>query len=89
MTTDYQSFTTKATPKAERRKLNIGDIWSNAAKCLACGEVVRSKNRHDYATCGCGGLSVDGGSWYSKRMGAGEYQNMVEFYDDAEGYGER
>lgn len=86
MTTDYQQFTTKATPKAERRKLDIGDIWSNAAKCLGCTEIVRSKNRHDYVTCSCERVAVDGGSWYAKRAcnTAGMYEDLIEYYDDAE-----
>lgn len=66
-TFDYQSICTKDTPKLERRKKDIGDIWSNSAQCLKCGEILRSKNRHDYVTCKCGNLSVDGGSWYCKR----------------------
>lgn len=83
--TDYQSFTTKDTPKEQRKKYGIGDIWSNAAKCLKCGEVVRSRNRHDYVTCKCGNLAVDGGSWYTKRMcrdGWDTMQDMIERYDD-------
>lgn len=65
-TTDYQTFTTKDMSIEQRRKLNVGDIWSNAVKCKLCGDVIRSKNRHDYVTCKCGEVSVDGGSWYIK-----------------------
>lgn len=79
---DYQSFTKIDTPKEERRKLNIGDIYSNAAKCLECNTVVRSKNRHDFTMCPCGALAVDGGSWYAKRMTNGEYEELAEIYAD-------
>jgi hypothetical protein len=65
--TDYHDFVDKHTPKKERRRLNTGDIYINAATCKICGEHIRSKNRHDYVTCKCGNLSVDGGSWYAKR----------------------
>lgn len=65
--TDYHDFTTIDTPKEERRRLNVGDIWINAATCGRCGETVRSKNRHDFASCSCRGIAVDGGSWYCKR----------------------
>lgn len=65
--TDYHDFTTIDTPKEERRKLNVGDIWVNAAQCLKCGEIVRSRNRHDFRYCKCGNVAVDGGSWYAKR----------------------
>ena len=63
---DYQDFTTIDTPKEERRKINVGDIYSNSAKCLECGDEIRSKNRHDYVRCSCGNVAIDGGSWYSK-----------------------
>jgi hypothetical protein len=42
-------------------------ISTNKAKCLACGETLESRHRHDYVTCSCGNLSVDGGKDYLKR----------------------
>jgi hypothetical protein len=39
----------------------------NKAKCLKCNTVVESKYRHDYVTCNCGNVSVDGGNDYLKR----------------------
>ena len=78
--TDYHDFTNIDTPKDERRKLGVGDIWMNAVECRACGEVIRSKNRHDYQTCKCGGCSVDGGSWYSKQ--SGNVVSRCESYTD-------
>jgi hypothetical protein len=39
----------------------------NIAKCLLCGDIIESKHRHDYVTCKCGNLSVDGGQDYWKR----------------------
>lgn len=65
--TDYHDFTSKDTPIAERRRLHVGDVWRNEAKCLGCGDTIRSTNRHDFRSCKCGNLSVDGGSWYCKR----------------------
>ncbi len=38
----------------------------NIAKCLACDTVLWSVNRHDYMTCKCGSLSIDGGIEYRK-----------------------
>ena len=76
VTPDYHFSCTIDTPEAERRKMNMGDIYSNQAKCLSCNEVIRSKNRHDYVTCSCGKLSVDGGSWYLKR--SGDFKNSLE-----------
>jgi len=66
---DYHDFTTIDTPKAERAKKNVGDIWINQIKCLKCKDVIRSQNRHDYRTCECGAVSVDGGSCCLKRSG--------------------
>jgi hypothetical protein len=83
-TTDYHTFTTPKTPKSHRRKLDIGDIYSNAAKCLQCEEVVRSTNRHDFRSCSCGTLTVDGGSWYAKRIGdPAKWEDMSIMFDDA------
>lgn len=42
-------------------------ILRNRAKCLKCGEIIESKHRHDYVTCKCGNLAVDGGRDYLKR----------------------
>lgn len=64
METDYTVFTHIDMPAAERKKLDIGNIYMNVAKCTRCGWIIRSKNRHDYQTCKCGAVSVDGGSWY-------------------------
>lgn len=42
-------------------------LVQNAAKCLLCGEILQSKHRHDYRTCSCGNLMVDGGLDYVRR----------------------
>lgn len=42
-------------------------IVINAAKCNECGEVKISLHRHDFRTCKCGNISVDGGTDYIKR----------------------
>lgn len=65
--TDYHDFMDKDTPKEERRRLNAGAIYINATTCKLCGDRIRSKNRHDFVTCKCGNVSVDGGSWYARR----------------------
>ena len=82
--TDYQKFTVRSTPKESRDRLGIGNIYSNTATCLICNETIRSINRHDYRTCKCGNLSVDGGSWHLGRgfKKGGSYKDMVEYYDD-------
>jgi hypothetical protein len=39
----------------------------NQAKCLKCGDVIVSRHTHDFVTCSCGALSVDGGISYARR----------------------
>ena len=82
-TVDYQTFTTKDMPKAERRALDVGHLWSNSVRCLACGETIRSRNRHDFVWCSCENVAVDGGSWYLKRVGGTKgYEELSEVYND-------
>lgn len=47
-------------------------IISNSVQCLECGEGIWSAHRHDYVTCSCGKISVDGGMDYLKRVGNGK-----------------
>ena len=44
-------------------------ILSNQIKCLHCGESIYSAHRHDFVTCTCGSVSVDGGMNYFRRAG--------------------
>jgi hypothetical protein len=36
----------------------------NRAKCAKCDTVIESKHRHDFVTCYCGSIFVDGGTDY-------------------------
>jgi len=38
----------------------------NRVQCLLCYDIIESKFRHDYVTCSCGNVSVDGGQDYCK-----------------------
>lgn len=42
-------------------------IIKNMARCKKCGDVIESKYRHDFVTCSCGEVSVDGGRDYLRR----------------------
>lgn len=42
-------------------------ILRNQAECPRCGELVASIHRHDYRSCSCGGIAVDGGISYLRR----------------------
>ena len=39
-------------------------ITRNAARCKKCGDVIESKHLHDWVTCECGAIFVDGGREY-------------------------
>jgi hypothetical protein len=39
----------------------------NAIRCLSCNDIIESEFRHDFRTCSCGKVSVDGGLDYLKR----------------------
>jgi len=45
-------------------------IIQNAVTCLGCRDFIVSKHRHDFVTCTCGAISVDGGQAYLRRVGS-------------------
>lgn len=51
-------------------------IIQNAVSCLACGDFIVSKHRHDFVTCTCGAVSVDGGQSYLRRVG--DFRNSID-----------
>jgi NADPH-dependent curcumin reductase CurA len=51
-------------------------IIQNAVTCLGCGDFIVSKHRHDFVTCTCGSISVDGGQAYLRRVG--DFTNAVD-----------
>ena len=57
--------------------MTMRKIIKNAAKCLKCGDIIESKHRHDYVTCSCGNISVDGGTDYLRRS----FQEMDSWID--------
>jgi|694.fasta_scaffold118432_4 hypothetical protein len=38
----------------------------NRAKCRKCGDIVWSTHRHDFTSCSCGAISLDGGYDYNR-----------------------
>ena len=64
-------------------KIELGHkIVKNAAQCKLCKAVIESKSVHDYVSCKCRAIAVDGGHEYVKRVG--EFDNMIELsvYED-------
>jgi len=43
-------------------------IITNSVQCTHCKDIVVSEYRHDWKTCKCGKVSVDGGHDYIKRV---------------------
>lgn len=42
-------------------------ISRNSAMCLECNTEIVSTHRHDFVSCPCGNVHVDGGNDYMKR----------------------
>lgn len=53
----------------------------NRAKCKLCEEIIESTHTHDYVTCKCGEISVDGGNDYH-RCRASNWDNFLRVDDE-------
>lgn len=55
-------------------------ITRNAACCRKCNTIIESTHRHDFVSCKCGAIFVDGGLEYLRRGGDPEdFIDMTEF----------
>lgn len=52
-------------------------ILRNRARCKLCDEIIESNYRHDFKSCKCGEISVDGGTSYLRRL-ATSFENLEE-----------
>ncbi|SOC27590.1 hypothetical protein SAMN05880501_1248 [Ureibacillus xyleni] len=43
----------------------------NKVRCKKCNDIIESKHRHDFQSCKCGAIFIDGGTNY-QRFGWGE-----------------
>ena len=58
-------------------------ILCNKIKCKKCGDIIESKNRHDFVTCKCGSVAIDGVNSYLKRTGNREdWEELSEFTEE-------
>ena len=62
-------------------------ILRNAFKCNKCGDVIESLSRHDFKTCSCGAISVDGGHDYihlglKQGLTNADYENLCEWEEE-------
>lgn len=57
-------------------------IVKNSIRCKHCLEIVESIENHDYITCTCGKVGVDGGRQYLRRVGSLEdYEELSVLID--------
>ena len=47
---------------------NHGKNSSNKIQCKHCGEIIESKNIHDFLWCKCGSCAVEGGKCHLSRL---------------------
>ena len=50
----------------EKEDFKIKERFKNLVHCKTCGDAIYSCMRHDFSTCTCGNVSVDGGIDYFK-----------------------
>ncbi len=53
----------------------------NRAKCKLCQSIIESFHRHDYVSCKCGHISIDGGLEYW-RCSAIDWNNFLRIDDE-------
>jgi len=60
----------------------VQKIIRNRAGCKSCLQVIESKHCHDFVTCKCGAVSVDGGKDYLRRVGnLDQVEELSEFVE--------
>jgi hypothetical protein len=50
----------------------------NRARCKKCGDVIESKYRHDFVSCKCNAIFVDGGNDYWRCGGDLKYIERLD-----------
>lgn len=57
-------------------------IIRNAAQCAKCGDIIESTYQHDFVSCSCGAIFVDGGREYIRSGGDREdFISLLEVSD--------
>lgn len=71
-------------PDAKRQSSLQEGLWKtsprilrNRARCRRCNQVIESRSQHDFVTCNCGAISVDGGTAYLRRC-ADDLNDVIE-----------
>lgn len=63
------------------RKRTVVEV--NKAQCALCDDVIESTHRHDFVSCKCGEIFVDGGKAYLRR-GAKNFLNFIDLSESHE-----
>lgn len=74
---DYRNNYDKIFRKEKPKSKPI--IVSNKVQCKQCGDIIESKHRHDFVSCSCGKVMIDGGREYMRWLG-----NFEDFIDLSE-----
>lgn len=64
----------------EREEVKMQKIIVNRIRCRHCGDIIESHTTHDFKTCSCGSVSVDGGHDYLRRG----FKNREDFEELSE-----
>lgn len=59
-------------------------IIINKIECKKCGDEIESKSVHDFKSCRCGAVAVDGGHNYLRRCGNREDWEELTVTDEKE-----
>lgn len=64
--------------------MKVERVITNKAQCDNCKEIIESVHRHNYVTCKCGNISVDGGKEYLRRCYKPDatYTDLSETYEE-------
>lgn len=61
----------------------VKKIYVNKIRCKKCNDIIESVSVHDFKTCSCGAVSVDGGHDYLRRCGYKEdIEELSEYEED-------
>ncbi len=60
----------------------MSKILANKIRCKKCNEIIESTYRHDFKSCKCGAVAVDGGKDYIRRGGKREDWEELSEYEN-------
>ena len=64
--------------------MKITRVVTNKMHCNLCDTTIESEHQHDFVSCKCGNIAVDGGKAYLRRVGDVHHVNCVELSETYE-----